>query len=60
MTGVAEGERTGEVRLSRIGKAVRVLVALAGIGLLINGSVRASDDAWPFGPMSQYAGSVAD
>jgi hypothetical protein len=52
--------RTGDVRLGRVGKAVRVVVALVGIGLLINGSVRASDDAWPFGPMSQYAGSVAD
>ena len=61
MTGVkVSGERTGDVRLGTTGKVVRVLVALAGIGLLINGSVRASDDAWPFGPMSQYAGSVAD
>jgi hypothetical protein len=66
MTGVkVSDDRTGDVRLggiglSRTGKAIRVLVALAGIGLLINGTVRASDDAWPFGPMSQYAGSVAD
>ena len=60
MAGVVtkEQERSGDVRLGRVGKVVRVLVALAGIGLLINGSVRASDDAWPFGPMSQYAGSV--
>ena len=49
-----------EVRLGLGGKWVRVVVALVGIGLLVNGSVRASDDAWPFGPMSQYAGSVAD
>lgn len=55
MAGVTDGER---VRLGRVGKGVRVLVAVAGIGLLINGSVRASDDAWPFGPMSQYAMSV--
>ncbi|MEU8224795.1 hypothetical protein [Kribbella sp. NPDC048915] len=48
------------VRAGRLGKAVRVLVAVAGIGLLINGSVRATDDAWPFGPMSQYAMSVPD
>lgn len=48
------------VRTGRIGKGVRVLVAVVGIVLLINGSVRASDDAWPFGPMSQYAGSVPD
>lgn len=62
MAGVVtkQQERTGDVRLGRIGKGIRVLVALAGIGLLINGSVRASDDAWPFGPMSQYAGMIAD
>ncbi|MGW6200566.1 hypothetical protein ACWF0M_30765 [Kribbella sp. NPDC055110] len=48
------------VRVRRAGKGLRVLVAVVGIGLLINGSVRATDDAWPFGPMSQYAGSVAD
>jgi hypothetical protein len=52
--------RAGDVRLGTVGTVVRVVVALVGIGLLINGSVRASDDAWPFGPMSQYAGSVAD
>lgn len=51
---------SGSIRLGRVGKAVRILVALAGIGLLINGSVRATDDVWPFGPMSQYAGAVAD
>lgn len=48
------------VRVGRLGKTVRVLVAVAGVGLLINGSVRATDDAWPFGPMSQYAMSVPD
>jgi len=48
------------VRVGRLGRTVRVLVAVAGIGLLINGSVRATDDAWPFGPMSQYAMSVPD
>ena len=57
MAGVTDGE---QVRLGRAGKVIRVLVAVAGIGLLINGSVRASDDAWPFGPMSQYAMSVPD
>src|SRR5436309_11879321 len=57
MAGVTDGE---QVRLGRVGKGVRILVAVAGIGLLINGSVRASDDAWPFGPMSQYAMSVPD
>lgn len=50
----------GELKLGRVGKAVRVLIAVVGIVLLINGSARASDDAWPFGPMSQYAASVAD
>ena len=48
------------VRVRPAGKWVRVAVAVVGIGLLINGSVRASDDAWPFGPMSQYAMSVPD
>jgi hypothetical protein len=48
------------VRASRVGKWVRVGVAVVGVGLLINGSVRATDDAWPFGPMSQYAMSVPD
>ena len=33
----------------------RVAVTLVGIGLLVNGSLRMSDDVWPFGPMSQYA-----
>jgi len=45
-----------EVRpISRTGLAWRVVVALLGIGLLVNGSLRMSDDVWPFGPMSQYA-----
>jgi hypothetical protein len=30
-----------------------------GIGLLLNGSLRMSDDVWPFGPLSQYAFSPA-
>ncbi|TDD18280.1 hypothetical protein E1218_26345 [Kribbella turkmenica] len=53
-------EPAGDVRLGRVGKGLRILVAVAGIGLLVNGSVRATDDAWPFGPMSQYAMSVPD
>lgn len=57
---VTQSQAPEVVRVGRVGKAVRVLVAVAGIGLLINGSVRASDDAWPFGPMSQYAMSVPD
>jgi len=28
--------------------------------LLLNGSLRMSDDVWPFGPMSQYAFSPAE
>lgn len=38
----------------------RVAVALLGIGLLLNGSLRESDDVWPFGPLSQYAFSPSD
>ena len=56
MAGVADSD----VRLGRVGKGVRLAVALVGIGLLVNGSVRASDDVWPFGPMSQYAQTVPD
>jgi len=58
---VTQGQEAPDVvRVGRLGRTVRVLVAVAGIGLLINGSVRATDDAWPFGPMSQYAMSVPD
>ncbi|GAA1583258.1 hypothetical protein GCM10009789_41340 [Kribbella sancticallisti] len=57
MAGVTSGQ---EVRLGRVGKGARVVVALVGVGLLVNGSVRATDDVWPFGPMSQYAGMIAD
>ena len=39
--------------------AWRIAVALLGIGLLLNGSLRMSDDVWPFGPLSQYAFSPA-
>ncbi len=35
--------------------AWRIAATVVGIGLLLNGSLRMSDDAWPFGPMSQYA-----
>jgi hypothetical protein len=41
--------------VTRGGLAWRVGVAVLGIGLLLNGSLRASDDLWPFGPLSQYA-----
>ena len=35
--------------------AWRITATVLGIGLLLNGSLRMSDDAWPFGPLSQYA-----
>ncbi|GAB2582073.1 hypothetical protein [Kribbella endophytica] len=57
MTDVTTGDG---LRLGRVGKTVRVVVAVVGIVLLVNGSVRMSDDMWPFGPMSQYAMTVPD
>jgi hypothetical protein len=48
------------VALSRWSRTWRVVVALLGIALVVNGSLRMSDDVWPFGPMSQYAFSPAD
>jgi hypothetical protein len=42
-------------RISRAGLAWRVAVTLLGMALLLNGSLRGSDDLWPFGPLSQYA-----
>ncbi len=41
-------------------KTWRILVVLLGIALVVNGSLRESDDVWPFGPMSQYAFSPKD
>ncbi len=41
--------------ISRGGLAWRIAVAVLGIALLLNGSLRMSDDVWPFGPLSQYA-----
>ena len=41
--------------ITRTGLAWRIAVAVAGIVLLLNGSLRMSDDVWPFGPLSQYA-----
>ena len=35
--------------------AWRIAATVVGIGLLLNGSLQMSDDAWPLGPMSQYA-----
>lgn len=50
--------QTDVVRLGARGRVVRVLVAVAGIALLVDGSAFGSDDRWPFGPMSQYAMTV--
>src|SRR3712207_3810488 len=41
--------------ISRIGLGWRIAAAVLGIALLLNGSLRMSDDVWPFGPLSQYA-----
>jgi hypothetical protein len=41
--------------VGQVSRAVRLVVALVGIALLVHGSVRGTDDLWPFGPMSQYA-----
>ncbi|MBM7797758.1 hypothetical protein JOE57_000679 [Microlunatus panaciterrae] len=52
---------TGRTRtISRWGTTWRVTVACLGIVCVVNGSLRMSDDVWPFGPMSQYAFSPAD
>ena len=45
--------------MTRWARRWRIAVALVGIGLLLNGSLRMSDDVWPFGPLSQYAFSPA-
>lgn len=45
-----------EVRpIGRGSLVVRVVGSVALVLLLLNGSLRMADDAWPFGPMSQYA-----
>ena len=51
------GERVRGI--SRVSYAWRIAATLLGIGLLLNGSLRMSDDAWPLGPLSQYAFSPA-
>ena len=51
------GERVRGI--SRASYAWRIAATLLGIGLLLNGSLRMSDDVWPFGPLSQYAFSPA-
>lgn len=42
-------------RLSRRGKAWRIGLALTGIAALAHGTLRDSDDYFPFGSMAQYA-----
>jgi hypothetical protein len=44
-----------EGTLSVAGLTVRIVLLLAGVMLLVHGSLRGSDDQWPLGPMSQYA-----
>jgi hypothetical protein len=51
------GERVRGI--STVSYAWRVAATVLGIGLLLNGSLRMSDDVWPFGPLSQYAFSPA-
>lgn len=47
--------RAAGTRPSVAGLVLRVVVMLAGVVLLVHGSLRGSDDQWPIGPMSQYA-----
>ena len=51
------GERVRGI--SRVSYGWRIAASVLGIGLLLNGSLRMSDDAWPLGPLSQYAFSPA-
>jgi hypothetical protein len=57
---VSSGVEPRVRRTTRVALGWRVLVSLLGIGLLLNGSLRMSDDVWPFGPLSQYAFSPPD
>jgi hypothetical protein len=45
--------------ISKTSYAWRIAATVLGIGLLLNGSLRMSDDVWPVGPLSQYAFSPA-
>ena len=45
--------------ISKTSYTWRIAATVLGIGLLLNGSLRMSDDVWPFGPQSQYAFSPA-
>jgi len=51
------GERVRGI--SRLSYAWRIAATMLGIGLLLNGSLRMGDDAWPLGPLSHYAFSPA-
>ena len=51
------GERVRGI--SRLSCAWRITAIVLGMGLLLNGSLRMSDDVWPWGPLSQYAFSPA-
>jgi hypothetical protein len=52
------GERVRAISSASL--AWRIAASVAGIGLLLNGSLRMSDDVWPVAPLSQYAFSPAD
>ena len=52
------GERVRAISPASI--AWRIAASVAGIALLLNGSLQMSDDAWPVGPLSQYAFSPAN
>ena len=52
---VGQGVRS----ISRVSYGWRIAATVLGVSLLLNGSLRMSDDLWPFGPMSQYAFSPA-
>jgi hypothetical protein len=51
------GERVRGISL--LSCAWRITATVLGMGLLLNGSLRMSDDVWPWGPLSQYAFSPA-
>ncbi len=52
---IAEPATEPPRRLSARSKAWRIGLALAGIAALIHGTLRDSDDFFPFGSMAQYA-----
>ena len=49
----------GVREISKLSLGWRLAASILGIGLLLNGSLRMSDDVWPFGPLCQYAFSPA-